>query len=62
MKCDLNSRQEVEDLALNEVLMAPEGIVILGITRARMSQLIKQGKIMPVKKCNKVSLFLRVDV
>ncbi|KFN01259.1 DNA-binding protein [Bacillus clarus] len=62
MKYNLNSRLEVEDFVRNEVLTAPEAIEILGITRARMSQLIKQGKITPVKKLDKVSLFLRVDV
>lgn len=62
MNYQLNSRQEVEDFVRNEVLTAPEAIEILGITRARMSQLIKQGKITPVKKLDKVSLFLRVDV
>ncbi|EOQ08294.1 helix-turn-helix domain-containing protein [Bacillus cereus] len=62
MKYNLNSRQEVEDFVRNEVLTAPEAIEILGITRARMSQLIKQGKITPVKKLDKVSLFLRADV
>lgn len=62
MRYDLKSRQEVEDFIRNEVLTAPEAIEILGITRARMSQLIKQGKITPVKKLDKVSLFLRADV
>ena len=62
MRYDLKSREEVEDFIRNEVLTAPEAIEILGITRARMSQLIKQGKITPVKKLDKVSLFLRVDV
>ncbi|PFE80056.1 DNA-binding protein [Bacillus thuringiensis] len=62
MRYDLKSREEVEDFIRNEVLTAPEAIEILGITRARMSQLIKQGKITPVKKLDKVSLFLRADV
>ncbi|HFK1717448.1 TPA: DNA-binding protein [Bacillus cereus] len=62
MRYDLKSREEVEDFIRNEVLTAPEAIEILSITRARMSQLIKQGKITPVKKLDKVSLFLRVDV
>ncbi|MEB8651861.1 helix-turn-helix domain-containing protein [Bacillus cereus] len=62
MRYDLKSREEVEDFIRNEVLTAPEAIEILSITRARMSQLIKQGKITPVKKLDKVSLFLRADV
>ncbi|KXY30065.1 DNA-binding protein [Bacillus cereus] len=62
MRYDLKSREEVEGFIRNEVLTAPEAIEILGITRARMSQLIKQGKIKPVKKLDKVSLFLRADV
>ncbi|KFN01796.1 DNA-binding protein [Bacillus clarus] len=62
MNYNLNSRQESTDFVRNEVLTAPEDIEILSITRIRMSQLIKKGKMKPVKKLDKVSLFLRVDV
>lgn len=46
----------------DNVLATPEVIEILGISRSRMSNLIKNGKITPIKKLGCVSLFLREDV
>lgn len=45
-----------------EILTAAEAIEMLGISRARMSSLIRSGKIVPVKKTEGVTLFLREDV
>ncbi|HFO1406887.1 helix-turn-helix domain-containing protein [Bacillus paranthracis] len=45
-----------------EVLTTPEAIEFLGVSRARMSHMIKKGKITPVKKLGCVSLFLKDDV
>ncbi|AVR33507.1 DNA-binding protein [Bacillus cereus] len=62
MKYHLDSREEVENFICNEVLTTGEASEILGVKRARMSQLIKEGKLTPVKKLDKVSLFLRADL
>lgn len=48
--------------AFFNILTTPEVLEILGISRARMSQMIKQGKIVPLKKQGAISLFLREDV
>ncbi|AKE15674.1 helix-turn-helix domain-containing protein [Bacillus cereus] len=53
-----NVRQWVRD----NVLTTPEAIEYLGISRARLSHMIKNGKIVPVKKLGCVSLFLKSDL
>lgn len=47
------------DFIREEVLATGE---LLGISRARMSRLIQDGKIVPCKKLGSVSLFLKEDI
>lgn len=51
-------RQFIQD----EVLTTPEAIELLEISRARLSKMIKDGKITPAKKLGCVSLFWKGDV
>lgn len=44
------------------VLTSPEAIELLEISRPRLSKMIKDGKIEPVKKSGAMSLFLLDDV
>ncbi|MGE1054514.1 helix-turn-helix domain-containing protein [Bacillus cereus] len=53
-----DTRQWVRD----NVMTTPEAIEILGVSRSRMSHMIKNGKITPVKKLGCVSLFLKSDL
>ncbi|PFJ81431.1 DNA-binding protein [Bacillus cereus] len=46
----------------DNILTTPEAIEILGISRARMSHMIRNGKITLVKKLGCVSLFLKSDL
>ncbi|MGE6541087.1 helix-turn-helix domain-containing protein [Bacillus luti] len=46
----------------DNVLTTPEAIELLGISRARMSNMIRNGKIVPLKKLGCTSLFLREDL
>lgn len=62
MQYVFNSREEVEEFIRNEVLTTSEAVEILGITRQRMSKLISDGKLTPVKKLRGDSLFLRSDI
>ncbi|HHK5536352.1 TPA: helix-turn-helix domain-containing protein [Bacillus mobilis] len=48
--------------AFDNVMTTPEAIELLGISRARMSNMIKNGKIKPLKKMGCTSLFLREDL
>ncbi|NTU28290.1 helix-turn-helix domain-containing protein [Bacillus tequilensis] len=62
MEYHLKSRQEVEDFIRREVLTTNEAAELLGVNRARMSQLISSGKLNPIKKLSGISLFLRADI
>ncbi|MCY8081713.1 helix-turn-helix domain-containing protein [Bacillus inaquosorum] len=62
MEYHLKSRQEVEDFIRHEVLTTNEAAELLGVKRARISQLIGSGKLIPVKKLSGISLFLRTDL
>ncbi len=48
--------------ARTEILTTPEAIALLGISRSRMSNMIKNGKIVPLKKQGAISLFLRENL
>ncbi|MED3536228.1 DNA-binding protein [Bacillus anthracis] len=56
------SKRDKRKFIREEVLTTPEAIEVLGVSRARLSHLIKKGKINPVKKLGCVSLFLKDDV
>ncbi|MEC1663023.1 MULTISPECIES: helix-turn-helix domain-containing protein [Bacillus subtilis group] len=62
MEYHLKSRQEVEDFIRREVLTTNEAAELLGVKRARISQLINSGKLIPIKKLSGTSLFLRTDI
>ncbi|MBL6010668.1 helix-turn-helix domain-containing protein [Bacillus halotolerans] len=62
MEYHLKSRQEVEDFIRREVLTTNEAAELLGVKRARISQLISSGKLNPIKKLSGISLFLRTDL
>lgn len=46
----------------DEVLTTPEVMAVLGISKARICKMIKDGKLVPFKKIERVSLFLRADI
>ncbi|KQU22181.1 hypothetical protein ASG65_20820 [Bacillus sp. Leaf13] len=46
---------------LEEVLTSTECIEFLGISRGRLSRLIKDGKIVPIKKAG-IQLYLKQDM
>ena len=48
--------------AYDNILTTPEAIELLGISRSRLSHLIRNGKITPLKKLGCTSLFLREDL
>ncbi|MCC0758689.1 MULTISPECIES: helix-turn-helix domain-containing protein [Bacillus] len=54
----IDKRKWVHD----NVLTTPEAIELLGISRARLSHMIRNGKIVPLKKLGCTSLFLREDL
>ncbi|AMA71430.1 helix-turn-helix domain-containing protein [Aneurinibacillus thermoaerophilus] len=62
MNYTFNSTKELKQFIAKEVLSSAEAIEYLGISRARLSQLIKNGKLIPIKKLQRDSLFLKIDV
>ncbi|PEA67716.1 helix-turn-helix domain-containing protein [Bacillus toyonensis] len=54
----IDKRQWIFD----NVLTTPEAIEYLGVSRSRMSHMIKNGKIVPIKKLGCISLFLKSDL
>ena len=65
-KKEVNKVYKFEDkeqlLLHDEVLTTPEVMDVLGISKARISKMIKDGKLVPFKKMERVSLFLREDI
>jgi hypothetical protein len=53
---------DAHEFIRNEVLVTSEAQELLGVSRARISSLIKTGKLKPIKKLGCTSLFLREDV
>ncbi|MDG4850517.1 DNA-binding protein [Peribacillus frigoritolerans] len=50
-----------EQFVMDEVLTSTECIELLGITRARLSALIRKKKIVPIKKAG-IQLYLKQDM
>ncbi|MFV5316278.1 helix-turn-helix domain-containing protein [Priestia megaterium] len=55
-------REEKRKFIYESVLTTPEAIELLEISRARISRMIRDGKLHPVKKSGAISLFLRDDL
>lgn len=62
MPYHFETREDLRRFVAEEVLNSTETIEFLGISRARLSQYIKEGKLMPIKKLPKDSLFLKADL
>ena len=54
--------QELKNFIEKQVLTSKETVEFLGITRQRLSTLIKNGKLFPIKKLRGESLFLKKDL
>lgn len=62
MKVELNSEEEVRAFINEHALTTPEAAEVLGVQRARISAMISQGKLKPIKKLAGVSIFLKADI
>lgn len=62
MEYHLKNRQQVEDFIQNEVLTSTEAQEILEINKQRMSKLIKDGRLQPIKRVGQITLFLKSDI
>ncbi|AAT57260.1 MULTISPECIES: helix-turn-helix transcriptional regulator [Bacillus] len=53
---------DIRQWVYDNVYTTPEALSYLGVSRSRMSRMIKDGKITPIKKLGCTSLFLREDL
>ncbi|MGE7885396.1 helix-turn-helix domain-containing protein [Bacillus sp. NPDC094077] len=56
------SREEIEKLVNQVVLTANETANLLDVTPQRLHVLVKQGRLVPIKVVDRVSLYFREDV
>ncbi|WP_407969071.1 helix-turn-helix domain-containing protein [Bacillus altitudinis] len=62
MEYHLKNRQQVEDFVMNEVLTSSEAQEFLNVNKQRMSKLLNNDRIQPIKRVGKTTLFLKSDV
>lgn len=53
---------DIHQWVRDNVLTTPEAIEYLEISRARLSHMIRNGKIVPIKKLGCTSIFLKSDL
>jgi predicted DNA-binding transcriptional regulator AlpA len=62
MKYNFNSREELEQFIQNELVNTAEVMQILNCSRQNVFDLIKRGKLKPVKETSKERLFIKSDI
>ena len=59
---EFNTDKELRDFISDNVISTGEAAEILGCSRQYINQLVKENKLIPVKKINYIALFLKSDV
>lgn len=59
---DLNSKKDMEDFFRLEVLSGSEARELLDVSKQRISQLLQEGRLVPIKKLGRDNLFLKQHV
>lgn len=59
---EFNTAKELRDFISENVISTGEAAEILGCSRQYINQLVKENKLIPVKKINYITLFLKSDV
>lgn len=62
MKYPINNREELEQFVTNELINTAEVMQILSCSRQNVFDLIKRGKLVPIKEMAKDRLFLKSDI
>ncbi|CCJ33085.1 helix-turn-helix domain-containing protein [Caloramator australicus] len=62
MQLIFNSREELERFIQNEIVDTSEALEILGCSRQNLNDLIKRGKIKPIKEMKRDRLFFKSDI
>ncbi len=59
---EFNTTKELRDFISDNVISTGEAAEILGCSRQYINQLVKEKKLIPIKKINYITLFLKSDV
>ncbi|QNO14909.1 DNA-binding protein [Alkalicella caledoniensis] len=62
MEYSFRSKEELLNFIAAEVITTTEALEILGCSRQYIGQLVKDEKLIPIKRMHNASLFLRSDV
>ncbi|ECD6517349.1 DNA-binding protein [Salmonella enterica subsp. enterica] len=62
MEIHLKNLKEIQDFFRHEVLDANQTRELLDINKQRLSQLVKQGRIVPIKEVPRNNLYLKQQV
>lgn len=57
-----NTDEEIKQFISENIISTGEAAEILGCTRQYVNQLVKENKLIPIKKINYITLFLKSDV
>ncbi|MFE6140090.1 DNA-binding protein [Bacillus sp. NPDC057893] len=59
---ELETKEDVKQFVNEYILTAAEVMELLNIARARLNQLVKTERLIPLKQVNNVNLFWKPDV
>lgn len=59
---NFNSNDELKNFISENIVSTAETAEILGCSRQYVNQLISEKKLTPIKKINKITLFLKSDI
>ena len=59
---EFNSLEQLKNFIASEVIETSEAASLLGCSRQYIDQLIREGKITPVKRLTKNKLFLKSEI
>lgn len=57
-----NTDEEIKQFISENIISTGEAAEILGCTRQYINHLVKENKLIPIKKINYITLFLKSDV
>lgn len=57
-----NTDEDLKQFVTNNIISTGEAAELLGCSRQYINQLVKENKLIPIKKINYITLFLKSDV
>jgi len=62
MKLNFKSKEDIAKFIADELINTKEAMVLLGCSRQNIFDLVKRGKLVPVKEMPKDRLFFKEDI